>query len=100
MPLTLLDEALILHSEVIKLEHPTRRTREAVIEWVKGGKPRQAQGATGQGVRDVQFLKSGQEIYTDQNDLSSLHPAGEDDIVSRFVFRWAGWLFKVCIQPY
>ncbi len=84
-----LEEALILYYNVLKLEEPARRTREAIVDRVRG---KTKEGEDGHRVwsRLPQFL-GGEEVgsmskvYSGSEDLVSLQPPEEEDLVSRFL---------------
>jgi hypothetical protein len=87
------DEALILHSKVLKLERPARRTREVVQGWFFGTGQRRGEEDIGS-ARQVKY--SGENLFKNEGDLVSLHPPAEEDRVSRSASRKMGWLLKVC----
>jgi hypothetical protein len=82
------DEAIRLHSEILRMQRPANRTIKAFRKFFEntyktsGGHP-QLQG-------DVEG-----EIYTNEDDLLSLYTPLDEDMVTLFISTVMGWLFIV-----
>ncbi|KAH0553471.1 hypothetical protein GP486_006457 [Trichoglossum hirsutum] len=79
------DLALLLQSQVLKLEDPDSRPLEAIKTFFSRNRP---------------LLGNGHRLLDEADDLTALKPALGRDRVSRFLQDYCGWLFAVGLSSF
>jgi hypothetical protein len=90
-----LDEALLLQAKVLQLDSPTKRTIEAVREWIGAAEIKRGFART----IDLQFNSNSaaSHLFDNEKDLLSLHPPGDDDNGTKLVAKLFQWLLEIIL---
>jgi hypothetical protein len=79
---------------MLKLQNPPKRTIKALKDYLKGAEPQTVDNDDGDPPQ-FRATSAASKLFDDEEDLFSLHPAGDDDLGTKIVASLFPWLLQV-----